>query len=78
MVADVRGFPESGIARRAPIGKCVVDEHNAVAYKTIIAYRYHLAEKAVRLYPATPAYHYTFLYLYKRTNETVITYGTLV
>jgi hypothetical protein len=49
-----------------------------MAYKTIITNRYLFAKKTVRLYPATPAYHHAFLYLYKRANETVIAYGALV
>lgn len=68
----MRGFPKSPVARSTAIGECIVDEHNAMTNKTIIANLYQLTDKAMRLDLAIIADHNPFLDFGKWADKTII------
>jgi len=79
MAPDKGRLPFSSIsARRPSFGKKVIDEHDPMPDKAMIAYFYQLANKSMGLYPAiTPDLHF-FLYLSKRSDKGIIANGAAI
>lgn len=79
MTADRGRLPFGGITPgRTPFGKKIVDEHDAMPYKAMIAYINQLANKSMGLYLAVTSDRHLFLYFSKRTDKGIIANGTTV
>ena len=66
------GAPELRFAGRTASGKWIVNEHGTVRDETIVADSHQLADKCMRLDPASLTDLYTFLDLDKRADEALV------
>ena len=55
-----------------PLAECVIDEHHAMADKTILADRHQLADEGMRLHAGAGADHRALLDLGKRSDEAIV------
>ena len=73
MVANLCGLPEIFIAMcRAVVFKYIINKHNAMTYKTIMADSNQLTNERVWLYAAIIANGYVFLYLGKGADKAIV------
>jgi hypothetical protein len=78
MIADMGRLPLVRTPRGTPGSKTVVDEHDTMADKAMVADRHSFADKRMGLYPAIVANPAVLLNFHEWTNKAVIADGTAI
>ena len=74
MVPDVGALPLGSISIGRPTRReRVVNKHNTMRYKAVVADCYHFTNNTMRLYATSPSHQCPALYLNERPNKGVVT-----